>query len=127
MDKGVLVAIDLQRGEKVISALEENGVPLSAALWAHFPEYEDWRLVLASRKLDSLKPGDAYLKVNRIMDRSGITVREAPAIFIMKTTDPFVRSLRRVFGKAKSVSGMRLGGQKWGDRYVEDGYAYKIA
>lgn len=127
MDKGVLVAVDLQRGEKVISALEKNGVPLSAALWAHFPEYEDWRLVLASRKLDSLKPGDAYLKVNRIMDQSGITVWEAPSIFIMKTTDPFVRSLRKVFGKAKSVSGMRLGSQTWGDRYVEDAYAYKIA
>lgn len=127
MDTGALVAMDLQRGEKVISALEENGVPLSAALWAHFAEYESWRLVLASTKLDSLKPGDAYLTVNRILDRAGIGVREAPSIFIMKTTDPFVRSLRKVFGKAKSVSGMRLGGQAWGDRYIEDGYAYKIA
>ncbi|MGA8109919.1 MAG: hypothetical protein WB974_10810, partial [Acidobacteriaceae bacterium] len=74
-----------------------------------------------------LNLGDAYLRVNRILKEAGITVWETPTIFIMKTTDPFVRSLRKVFGKAKSVTGMRLGGQSWGGRFVEDGYAYKIA
>jgi hypothetical protein len=41
-------------------------------------------------------------------------------------TDPFVRQLRRRFGKAKSVEGMRLGGQLFGDRYIEDAYVYRI-
>ena len=41
--------------------------------------------------------------------------------------DPFVRELRRLFGKARSVEGMRLGGQMIGDRFVEDAYVYRIS
>jgi hypothetical protein len=42
-------------------------------------------------------------------------------------TDPFIRALRRLFGKTKSVEGMRLGGQMIGDRFVEDAYVYRIS
>ena len=127
MDKATLVEVDLKMSERIVSALENHGIRVAAALWVHFPEYEDWRLVLASRDLDTLNLGDAYLKVNRITKEAGITVWESPTLFMMKTTDPFIRALRKVFGKTASVLGMRLGGQVWGDRFVEDAYAYKIA
>lgn len=127
MGRGTLVDIDLKKGERIVAALDEAGLPLAAALWVHFPEYEDWRFVVASRKLDPLDLGEAYLRVNRALDDAGVTVRESPPIFIMKTSEPFLKALRKVFGKAKSVSGMRLGGQMWGDRFVDDAYAYKIA
>lgn len=97
------------------------------AIWVQFPEYEDWRFVLASKDLDALDLGDAYLKVNRILKDAGMSVWETPLIFMMKTTDPFIRALRKVFGRAADVVGMRLGGQRWGDRYIDDAYAYKIA
>ncbi len=127
MAEKVLVDADLGKSEKIVSALEEAGIPIALALWVVFPEYDDWRLALASRSLDSLSLGDAYLKVNRVLKEAGITVWEMPTIFIMKTTDPFVRALRKGFGKAKSVTGMRLGGQSWGGRFVEEAYAQKIA
>lgn len=127
MAKADLVDIDLKRAGRAVSALEKSGFPLAAALWVQFPEYEDWRLVLASKKLDPLNPGEAYLQVNRTLNQAGMTVWETPSIFIMKTSDPFVRALRKVFGKSATVEGMRLGGQMWGDRYVDDAYALKIA
>ncbi|HTX42669.1 MAG TPA: hypothetical protein VMD25_12615 [Acidobacteriaceae bacterium] len=127
MAKAALVDIDLKKAGRAVSALENSGVPLAAALWVHFPEYEDWRLVLASKRLDSLGPREAYLRVNRTFDQAGMTVWDTPSLFIMKTTDPFVRDLRRVFGKAANVEGLRLGGQTWGDRYIDDAYALKIA
>lgn len=127
MAEKALVEADMGKSEKIVSALEAAGIRVAVALWAVLPEYGDWRLVLASKALDSLSLGDAYLRVNRTLRDAGLTVWETPTIFIMKTTDPFVRSLRKVFGKAKSVAGMRLGGQTWGDRFIEDAYAYKIA
>lgn len=127
MGKTALVDTDLKKSEKIVSALENSGVRIVVAMWVHFQEYEDWRLVLASRDLDSSSLGDAYLKVNGILSKAGLTVWQIPPIFIMKTTDPFIRAIRKVFGKAASVVGMRLGGQFWGDRFVEDAYAYKIA
>lgn len=127
MAEKALVEADISKSEKIVSALEAAGVPVVAALWAVFPEYDDWRLVLAAKTFDSLSLADAYLRVNRILNNAGVTAWETPTIFIMKTSDPFVRALRKVFGKTKSVAGMRLGGQTWGDRFVEDAFAYKIA
>jgi hypothetical protein len=46
---------------------------------------------------------------------------------IFAMTDPFIKGLRRLFGKAKSAEGMRLGGQMIGDRFIEDGYVYRIS
>jgi hypothetical protein len=46
-------------------------------------------------------------------------------IFGMK--DRFIRELRQVFANAASVEGMRLGGQTFGDRHIEDAYVYRIS
>jgi hypothetical protein len=127
MDQTTLVEIDLKKSERIVSALEAAGIRVAVAMWVHFPEYEDWRFVLASKNLDASTLREAYSKVNRILTSAGLSVWEIPPIFIMKTTDPFIRALRKVFGKTESVIGMRLGGQTWGDRFVDDAYAYKIA
>lgn len=127
MDQTTLVELDLKKSERIVSALEAAGIRVAVAMWVHFPEYEDWRFVLASKNLDSSSLREAYSKVNSILISAGLSVWEIPPIFIMKTIDPFIRALRKVFGKTKSVIGMRLGGQTWGDRFVDDAYAYKIA
>ncbi|SPE36536.1 conserved hypothetical protein [Candidatus Sulfopaludibacter sp. SbA3] len=46
---------------------------------------------------------------------------------ILPMADSFVKELRRLFGKTRSVEGMRLGGQLIGDRFVEDAYVYRIS
>lgn len=127
MGKATLVEVDLNITERIVSALESHNVPVAAAVWVNFPEYEDWRLVIAAKKLDKLDPGDAYLTVNRITKDAGITVWESPTLHLMKTTDSFIRAIRKGYGKAPKVVGMRLGGQTFGDRFIEDAYAYKIA
>ena len=127
MAQTTLVMVDFQKSEKIVSALEKDGIRIAVAMWTHFPEYEYWRLVLASKDLDKDSLGDAYLRLYRVLDASGMTVLNTPQIHLMKTTDPFIRALRKVFRNAESVEGMRLGGQRWGDRFVDDAYAYKIA
>jgi len=127
MAEKALVEVDLGKAERIVSALEKGGVRVALAVWAVFPEYDDWRLVLAARTLDSLSLGDAYLRIDRIFRDAGLNFRETPTILIMKTTDPFVRSLRKAFGKTGNVVGMRLGGQAFGGRIMDDAYAYKIA
>jgi hypothetical protein len=39
---------------------------------------------------------------------------------------PFIKALRQVFAKVKDVYGMRLGGQTFGDQYLEDAFLYRI-
>jgi hypothetical protein len=45
---------------------------------------------------------------------------------ILPTKDPFIGEIRRIFGKAKDVMGMRLGGRMIGNRFVENAYVYRV-
>ena len=126
MDKIALVSTDLERGAEILRKLDEAALILSVALWAYLPEYEDWRLVVSARRLDALQLREAYRAVNDSLDAGGLDVASIPPIVILPTTDPFVKALRAVFGKTRTVEGMRLGGQMIGNRFLEDAYVYRI-
>src|SRR5580658_5406927 len=66
-------------------------------------------------------------KILQILDAAGFSLEDAPIVGIFRSSDPFIRSLRKTFPKTKSVTGMRLGGRTFGDRFVEDAYAYRIS
>lgn len=122
----VLVATDFTAGLNVVQALERSNFPLKVALWLYFWEHEDWRLVLASPRLDEVEGAKAYGLLREILDAEGISGRLKPTLTIMRMSDPFIRALRRTFSKAKGVEGMRLGKQLIGDRWVEEALVYRI-
>jgi len=126
MDKAVLVNLDIEAGAKIIEALDEVGLTVNVALWAVLSEYGYGRLILASRHFDD-GASKAYPKVLGALQQSGIGSYDDPDLLVLRMTDPFIQELRKLFGKAKSVAGMRLGGQSFGDRFIEDGYVYRIS
>lgn len=127
MDKTALVSIDLEKGSELVQVLDRAGVRVQVALWAHLAEYQDWRLILSSRKLDSLGIRDGYRLLYETLASGGFAASNTTSIMILPMSDPFIKGLRSLFGKTKSVEGIRLGGQLIGDRFIEDGYAYRIA
>lgn len=127
MAKTVLVSPDIDKGSKILRILDDAGLKVTVALWAFLPDYEDWRLILSSRKFDAAGPTGGYGLLHDTLDAAGFSLEETPTVGIFRDSDPFIRSLRKIFGKANSVDGMRLGGQTFGDRFVEDGYAYRIS
>ena len=127
MDKASMVSIDVSQGSEILAALERNQVKVSVALWMFLSEFEDWRLVLSSRQFDTPDPRDAYRLLHDSLSNDEGASKKTPAILILPTNDPFIRELRRTFGKTKSVEGMRLGGQMIGDRFVQDAYVYRIS
>jgi hypothetical protein len=126
LDRTALVATDLTTGAEVVEALDRSNLSASVALWLYSPEYEDWRFVLASRRLDAAEPSEAYGLVHNALAAAGISLERTPSLLILKMSDPFIRALRRTFAKAKSVEGMRLGSQLIGDRFIEDALVYRI-
>jgi hypothetical protein len=127
MDKAALVSLDIDRGREVVDALERAKLKVAIALWVYSPEYEDWRLVLSARQFDSLDPREAYRRLHDSLAVAGLTPEKTPPVMILSMTDSFIRELRQLFGKTKSVEGMRLGGQMIGDRFVQDAYVYRIS
>ncbi len=121
-----MVITDLAIGSELLHALDDSGLSISVALWLYSSEYDDWRFVLASRRLDAAKASEAYGFVHDALTAAGISLERTPALLILRISDPFIRELRRIFAKVKNVEGMRLGGQLIGDRFVEDALVYRV-
>jgi hypothetical protein len=60
LDRTALVAAGFAGGLELVHALDRSSLSISVALWLHSPEYEDWRFVLASRRLDAARRAEAY-------------------------------------------------------------------
>ncbi len=126
MDNIALVNYDIETGEKVIMALDRDGKEPKVALWAKLPEYEDWRLVIASDRISQSGLLTGYNQVNEALEKAGMTVAKRPRIFLRPMDKPFIKALRDIFAKAADTYGMRLGGQQFGDQYLEDAFVYRI-
>src|ERR1700722_2368867 len=127
MDKSALVSIEVDRGAQILGILDQARFKISVALFAHLSEYETWRLVLAGRPLDGTpRLQDAYGLLHKALDAAAFAFEKIPPILILPMDDPFIKGLRRLFGKARSVDGMILGGQSIGNRFLEEGYVYRI-
>jgi len=122
-----LVNVDLQRGLEVVCALESGNLKIGAALWLYATEYEDWRVFVSARAFDELKPRAAYRYLDELLIAAGLPPEDTPPIVILPLSDPFIKGLRRRFGKTKSAEGKRLGKQMIGDRFVEDAFVYRIS
>ena len=122
-----MVNIDIDTGAQVLAALDQAGLKVQVAAWVVLTEYEDWRLMLASPTFDAAGLLKAYGLVHKALDKAEFPIERQPSLLILRMKDPSIRELRRIFAKTKSVAGMRLGGQMIGDRFIEDGYAYRIS
>ena len=126
MDKTALVSFDIECGKDVIAALDRADKAPMVALWAKLPEYEDWRLVIASDRLNQTGSLSGYSQLNSALELAGITLRKRPSILVRPMNKPFIKALRETFAKAVDVYGMRLGGQTFGDQFLEDAFVYRI-
>lgn len=127
MDKAALVSVDLEKGSRMLQILDDAGLDVKVALWAVLADYEDWRLVLSSRKFDARDLGKAYGLMHQALDAAGFPIEHTPTVVILRATDPFIKDLRKTFGKTRNVEGMRLHPQNIGNRFVDDGYVYRVS
>ena len=126
MGTEALVNFDIENGDRVIQALDKAGKQPDVALWAKLPDYEDWRLILASTKIDQSSQFTGYSQIHEVMAQAGIPAHRQPTIFLRPMNNPMIEALRSIFSEAADTYGMRLGGQRFGDQYVEDAFVYRI-
>jgi hypothetical protein len=121
-----LVSFDIENGKEVVDALDRDGVAPDVALWAKLPDYDNWRLIIASRHLDEGPSSSGYPEIFSAIKKAGISIHRQPTIFFRAMDNPMIHGLREAFSHATDTYGMRLGGQKFGDKYLEDAFVYRI-
>src|SRR5580700_5566207 len=105
MGTETLVSFDIENGREVIDALDRDGKNPNVALWAKLPEYEDWRLVIASDRLRQAGSLYAYSQINEALEKAGISIRKRPKIFLRPMDKPFIKVLRGIFAQAADTYG----------------------
>jgi len=124
MDQATLVGPDISVASQALQVLDDSGIKPAVAMLIVFPEYDDWRLLLSSPLLDQNHLLRAYEQVTAALQ--GRFVGSLVPIFLLPMKDPFIRELRGLFSKTKDVAGMRLGGQRIGNRFVSNAYVFRI-
>jgi hypothetical protein len=119
----------IESGAKLITRLDEMGVPIVAAFWFFDSERNDWRLRLAAP--DLYAPGrDLYLKVREAKDALGEEV-EALSMFGVRLTDlndKTVRTLRKNEPTdPKVLSRIRLERNAFDGHFMDDVLVYRAA
>jgi hypothetical protein len=121
-----LVNLDIEDGEKVVRALDAAGKSPNVALWAKLPDYEDWRMVIASEHLDQNSQFAAYNDINDAIQKAGVPFYRQPSILLRPMKNPMIEDMRSAYASFEETYGMRLGGRTFGDKFLEDAFVYRI-
>lgn len=121
-----LVNFDFENAEMAIRALDAAGREPRVALWAKLPDYENWRLIVASEKFEQEYPLAGYRQISEALRSANIPVHRRPDILLLPMRNNMIQELQRLFADASDRYGMRLGGQSFGDKYIEEAFVYRI-
>jgi hypothetical protein len=121
MVKALLVGPDVEFGEGVLAALDAAKFPVTVALWVREREEDNWELVISTPRYPDR---DAHLQFFRALG-DAVPPGNVP-IRLESNRRPFIKALRKIFGKAASVKGVRLGLQMIGGTWITDAYVYRV-
>ena len=118
---------DIEFGRRLWQSLRDNqDFPIQGVLWLLEPEAREWLLIIASPKVDTLGPLNAYRELAE-------ATRDIPSGFgqrfkieLMSPRHPFYQALRTLFAHTASVEGARLGNTQVDGTYIEGAYLYEV-
>lgn len=122
-----LTAPDIEFGKALWRSLRNSDeFPINGIFWLFDSESDEWRLLIATPKVDAVGPRTAYTALSDVTKNIRADDTQLLRIELMSPKHPFYQALRSVFGKTASVEGARLGGTQIGGVYVNDAYLYEI-
>lgn len=104
-----LGAEEIESGRRVLHAMKESGMRVTAALWAYSSETGIWRLVIATHEVDRKGPIASYIRLSKLL------LEERPAtdlsdidISLVSPRDSYIREIRSRYHKAASESPIQV-------------------
>ncbi len=111
---------------EILGLLDAAKFPITVAMWLFERERDEWTLIVATPLYDQLGAHKAYLRLIEILSVDGPVALSDLPIRLESARRPMIKALRKMFGKATPVSGMRLGHQSVGGVWIDDAYIYRI-
>jgi len=118
---------DVEFGRKMWQSLRDNqDFPIQGIFWLMEPNIGGWHLVIASPKVDTLGPRDAYRELATVSRGNSSDSSQRLKIELISPKHPMYQALRSVFAQTASVEGARLGNTQVGGMFIDEAYLYEV-
>ena len=125
MGATALVTPDIEKGKDIVRALDASGFPVRSAFWFYIPDGEEWRLFLATPRVDELGPRGAYAAAQEVL-RTLPGKTELEHIALVSPNDPLVKLLRVAVGtRPDALLDIRFNKNVINNVLIEDAYIYR--
>lgn len=127
MADAALVTKDIEAGSELIRLLDESKFPVTGAAWMHFPDIDDWRLVIRSPKAGT-NLQEAFLDLAKAMDAKG-DLRARLDLARIKLVPPSDKLLAAI-GSVLRVEGLgttRFSKNVINGIFIDDAVIYRLA
>lgn len=121
-----LVDEEIRLGREIVESLEEADLPFRAALWYFAPEFEDWRLLIATPLVRKEGPRRAYERLQKALLRHP-SAHELPLhrIWLVEDDYPLIDSLARVLHLGRK-SEVRFTENRIPGHHIKDALIYRL-
>jgi hypothetical protein len=126
MAEDTLVNFDIDKGLKLVAALDQAGYDLVAAFWFYESQAERWRLKIAPRRpVSGQNLQEEFIKIVRILNKERIDL-DISMIEVVDKDDPLLKGLGRLI-RAEGTNTIRARSNWVNGIYVEDAVIYRLA
>jgi hypothetical protein len=123
MDQAILVS----NGQALVRALDNEGLGIRLAMWAHTTDTDTWKLWLVPETKLSKEKHEFYRRVNHIIskNRSILGGLESSDIELMSETHPAVRALK-TFGQVQGLGAISFSSNILNGFFLPDGIVLRL-
>ncbi len=129
MVKELLTDRMIQAGAELTKKLDERRWPVHASLWQFISEGNQWKLLLASPRVNLDGPKKSYETVQSTLAETSAAegIIMLSDIAVTEPENPLLGLLRVAITTGPTVSGIRFTGNVINGHFIEDAYIYRIS
>jgi hypothetical protein len=113
-------------GAELTRKLDEAKWPVTASFWYFVSDDNQWKLIVASPKLESEGPRQSYEAISN----AGSTLREyfggLEFISVVTPKNDVVRTLALALNTGPTITGIRFSKNMIDGHYIDDAYVYRV-
>ncbi|MBI2843759.1 MAG: hypothetical protein HYX78_10200 [Armatimonadetes bacterium] len=120
----------VRAGEQLTRHLDEFGFGVTASFWLYTSDWNEWRLVIASPRVEAEGPRAAYAAIDEVLSREPEDIKAELGLHNITAIDPssrLVKAFQSAVRTGGGISGIRFSRSRADDMYIEDAYVYRAA
>ncbi|MGH7484664.1 MAG: hypothetical protein ACRD3J_04455 [Thermoanaerobaculia bacterium] len=114
-------------GAALTRKLDEHGWPVVASLWTFEPDGNRWTLILASPRVSSDGPLEAYGAVAKAVEALKLPMTNLLLTRVVEPKYPLVRAMASRIQTGWTIQGIPLSETAINGSFVEESYVYRVA